>query len=123
MRLTELDPRWVGAGGEGVSDHAGNPVPERHGVGVSFLCPCPTCTAKRTGGEDDWYLRVFVSLANPLDGGPAYDPRPNQQWTRDGETFETLRLAPSIQRHRVGEGGCDWHGHVGLTTPGEVTTC
>lgn len=119
MKLTELNPRWVGAGGEGVSDKDGNPVPERHGVGLSFDCPCASCAAKRTGNEEsDFYLRVFVGFANPLDGGPPHDPRPGAQWQRTGDTFETLTLTPSIQRHRVGDGGCDWHGFV---TNGEVT--
>lgn len=107
MKLTDLDPRWVGAGGEGVYNTAPDgtlvPAPERHGVGVSFLCPCQACTAKRTG--------------------PPHDPRPNQQWQRTGDTFETLQIAPSIQRHRIGEDGCEWHGYVGMHTPGEVTTC
>ncbi len=124
MKLTELDPRWVGAGGEGVYQTAPDgtlvPSPERHGVGVSFLCPCASCTGKRTGDKDhDFYLRVFVGFRNPLDGGPAHDPRPGQQWERTGETFDTLTLRPSILRHRVGDGGCDWHGFV---TAGEVTT-
>ncbi len=117
-KLVDLNPRWVGAGGEGVSNVDGSPVPERRGVGVSFDCPCQPCTTQRTGGEADFYLRVFVGFANPLDGGPAHDPRQGAQWQRTGETFETLTLTPSIQRHRVGDGGCDWHGFV---TNGEVT--
>lgn len=121
MKLTDLEPRWVGAGGEGVFNADGSPAPERHGVGLSFLCPCAPCTAKRTGNTDtDFYLRVFVAFANPLDGGPAFSDGP--KWQRAGDTFETLQLSPSIQRHRVGEGGCDWHGFVGQPTPGEVTT-
>lgn len=120
MKLTDLHPQWVGAGGDGVFNADGSPAPARHGVGVSFDCPCASCTAKRTGDEDhDFYLRVFVALTNPLDGGPPHDPRPNQQWTRTGETFDTLTLRPSIQRHRVGDDGCDWHGFV---TNGEILT-
>ena len=110
MRLTELDPHWVGAGGEGVT-HNGAPVAERHGVGISFDCPC---------GCDS---RGFIGFANPLDGGPPYDPRPNALWQRTGDTFDTLTLSPSIQRHKVGDHGCEWHGYIGLSTPGEVTTC
>jgi hypothetical protein len=126
MKLVDLNPRWVGAGGEGVYNADGTPAAPRSGVGISFDCPCPTCTAKRTGDADhDWYLRVFVGFANPLDGGPAHDPRPGQQWTRTGDTFETLQLSPSIRRHRVGDGGCDWHGFVGSAgaAAGEVITC
>jgi len=119
MKLADLHPRWVGAGGEGVFNADGSPAPKRHGVGLSFDCPCAKCSAKRTGDFDnDFYLRVFVGFENPVDGGPPHDPRPGAQWRRTGDTFETLTLTPSIQRHRVGEGGCDWHGFV---TNGEVT--
>ena len=123
MRLVELDPRFVGAGGEGVFNADNTPATPREGVGLSFLCPCPTCTAKRTGDPDhDFYLRVFVGFSNPLDGGPVFDSG-GPKWAREGETFDTLRLSPSILRHKIGEDGCDWHGYVGLTVPGEVTTC
>jgi uncharacterized protein DUF6527 len=112
-KLTDLNPRWVGAGGDGIRSTDGSPAPERHGVGVSFDCPCAACTAKRTGDEgNDFYLRVFVGLSNPLDGGPPHDPRPGAQWQRTGDTFDALTLTPSIQRHKVGMGGCDWHGFV-----------
>jgi len=115
MRLIDLDPRFVGAGGEGVTDKDGHPVPARHGVGLSFLCPCPTCTAQRTGDRDkDFHLRVFVDFANPLDGGPSYQPSERHQWQRMGETFETLTLTPSILSV-AGKGGCGWH-----VTNGEV---
>lgn len=105
MKLTDLDPRWVGAGGDGVSDAQGRAVPERHGVGISFNCPC---------GCDS---RVFVHLRNPLDGGPSYANENQPTWEREGETFETLTLWPSIQR--IYPRRC-WHGFV---TKGEVTTC
>jgi hypothetical protein len=56
---------------------------------------------------------------NPLDGLGRFDATTaGHYWTRVGETFETLRLTPSIQR----VGGCQWHGYIGLEIPGEVTT-
>lgn len=144
MRLTDLDPRFVGAGGEGVyqptdrlcprcnGDNSAacepchgtgkeyEPAPERHGVGVSFLCPCPTCTPQRTGDRaKDFHLRVFVGFRNPLDGGPPHDSREAAQWERTGETFDTLTLRPSILS-AAEKGGCGFHGFV---TNGEVTTC
>ena len=123
MRLTELDPHWVGAGGEGIFNADGTPVPARHGVGLSFLCPCLTCVAKRTGDPDeDFYLRHFVGFANPVAGGPPHDIREGAQWTRTGETFETLSVRPSILS-AVAKGGCGWHGFIGLNVPGDVTTC
>lgn len=124
MRLVDLDPRFVGAGGDGVTDHAGNPVPARHGIGLSFLCPCPVCTPKRKGNpDDDFHLRHFVEFTNPLDDGPVLDAdRPH--WLREGDTFETMTLQPSILS-RVDAGGCGWHGYVGgpgADRPGEVVT-
>lgn len=147
MRLASLHPQFLGAGGEGVRQPSGRtcpacagagcavchrtgkeyePAPERHGVGLMFDCPCPTCTAQRTGDpRRDFHLRVYVGFANPLDGAPPYDPRPGAQWTRQGETFDTLVLRPSILSV-AGKGGCGWHGFVGGadgSQPGEVVTC
>jgi hypothetical protein len=99
----DLEPNWVGAGGEGITKD-GNPVPPRHGVGITFSCPC---------GCDLW---CYVPFNNPLDGGPPLEPgRP--LWQRTGETFETLTVTPSILRSRD-KGGCGWHGFI---TNGEVT--
>lgn len=107
MRLIVLHPRWVGAGGEGISDKDGNPVPERHKVGVSFECPCGRCG-----------VRCYVPFENPIDGGPRHDTRPeSHHWHREGETFETLTLTPSILRS-PDKGGCGWHGFV---TNGGIT--
>lgn len=102
MRLVDLNPSWVGAGGEGISDARGNPVPERHGVGVSFDCPCGCGT------------RCYIPFKNPIDGKPPHDTRSTlPTWQRTGDTFEALTLTPSIQRI----GGCNWHGFV---TNGEI---
>lgn len=128
MRLIQLHPRFVGAGGEGVFNPGPDgtlvPAPERTGVGISFDCPCPTCTAARTGDEDrDFHLRVYVGFANPLDGGPAFEGG-GPKWVRTGDTFETMTLQPSILRV-PGKGGCGWHGYVGGPAgdqPGEVVT-
>lgn len=104
MRLTELNPQFVDAGGEGISDKDGNPVPERYGVGISFDCPC--------GGAQ----RAYIPFNNPLDRGGLYHDRKDDAWQRTGDTFETLTLTPSIQR--ADPGGCRWHGFI---TNGEVT--
>ncbi len=102
MRLTALDPIFLGAGGDGVTRN-GQPMPKRLGVGLMCNCPC--------GCESP----LYVPFANPLDGGPQLD---GQGWRRTGETFETLSLAPSILRSRE-KGGCGWHGFI---TNGEVLT-
>lgn len=105
MRLTDLQPRWVSYGGEGVSNADGSPIPERAQIGVMFECPCGCA------------LPCFVSFKNPPDGGPRYDTRTG--WHRDGDTFETLTLSPSILRSKE-KGGCGWHGWI---QNGEVRTC
>lgn len=96
MKLTDLNPQWVGAGGAGITDGNGNPVPERRGLGITFDCPC---------GCD---RGVFIPFANPLDGGAPWDPdEPRRaRWQRTGDTFDALTLTPSIQRLD----GCRWHG-------------
>jgi hypothetical protein len=101
LKLVDLGPRWVGAGGEGIRNADGSPVPERRGVGVSFDCPCGGCGT-----------RAFIPFNNPLDGHGPHDPSRNR-WDRAGDTFETLTLTPSIQR----VGGCAWHGYI---TQGEI---
>ena len=105
MRLADLDPRWVGAGGPGIT-REGQPVPERTGVGISFECPCGRCG-----------IRCYVPFHNPLDGVPAVESR-GPHWNRSGETFDTLTLTPSILRS-TDKGGCGWHGFV---TNGAVIT-
>lgn len=110
MRLTDLNPRWVNAGGEGVFNADGSPAKFRRGVGLMLSCPCRKCDP-----EYDW---VYVGLANPLDGGPCLEPsRP--KWTREGEAFETLTLTPSILR-LSSSSGCKWHGWI---KNGEVISC
>lgn len=105
MKLTDLNPQWVGAGGPGVTRN-GKPVTERHGIGLTFDCPCG-CG-----------IRGYVSFANPLDGGKPRLSPDEPSWQRTGDTFETLTLSPSI--HRIPDrGGCGWHGWV---RNGEVTS-
>ena len=101
MRLRYLDARFVGAGGEGVTNADGSPVPARHGVGLSFKCPC--------GKDHHEYDRVFVEFENPIDGGPRHSAR-GPAWHRTGDTIDTITLSPSILRQEPG--GCGWHGSV-----------
>jgi hypothetical protein len=109
MRLADLNPWFVGSGGEGVTRN-GQPVPRRDGVGVGFDCPC---------GCDS---PLFVPFANPLDGGPNEHPK---GWQREGESFDALTLRPSILRVKWKdqsgrEHGCGWHGFI---TNGDIQTC
>ncbi len=95
--LTDLNPRWVGAGGGHVSDKDGNPIPERKGVGMFFNCPC--------GCKQ----RSFLYFENPTDGGsPTNGKAPT--WKRTGDDFSNMTLTPSIRRTEPG--GCGWHGFL-----------
>lgn len=85
QRLVDLKPRW-----------------KRDGRGIAFLCPC------RRHSIVLW----FHNPLNGLDTVPAGEV-PVARWTRAGEDFETLTLAPSVDVK-----GC-WHGWV---LNGEVTS-
>lgn len=105
MRLVDLDPQFLGSGGEGLTDSlTGLPVPYQHGVGISYDCPCG-CGARR-----------YVPFDVPLDGSKQKHPASNV-WKRVGGTFDTLTLTPSILHTEPR--GCGWHGYF---TNGEVIT-
>jgi hypothetical protein len=98
MRFTDLNPEWLGAGGEGVFNGDGSPAPYVEKVGIEFDCPC---------GNKDEDHRLFI----PTD--KAHHPK---AWNRHGDDFATMTLTPSIRRMR----GCYWHGFV---TNGKIKTC
>lgn len=109
MRLADLNPQFLDAGGDDVyttdpETGALLPALKRFGVGIAFDCPC---------GNHDEDHRCYVPFQVAIDGGPCLEPK---GWQRTGETFETLTLAPSILR----VGGCGWHGWI---RNGEVVTC
>ncbi|MGA2412069.1 MAG: DUF6527 family protein [Candidatus Binataceae bacterium] len=93
MKLIELDPRWTASS------------PDRSGVGMTFDCPF------HHDGHEPLRVgcRIGVRFKNPVDGGAPYHEGP--LWERQGDTFETLTLKPSIAAT-----GC-WHGFI---TNGEV---
>ena len=108
MFLTDLDPNFVGYGGEGISrrleDGTSEPIPYRAGVAISFNCPCGKCSE-----------RVILNFKNPISGGDTISPH-QPCWQRTGDNFEVMSLTPSIQRL----GKCRWHGYL---TDGELKEC
>lgn len=103
MKLLDLEPRWAGYGGlHGLPEAEG----KRCYIGVVFLCP--HCRATRLG----------VLFDNPIDDGIGWlvDHWPTNQemrsarklWHREGETFDTLSLSPSIDVSAHGH----WHGFI-----------
>lgn len=100
VKLTDCNPAWVSGG-----------------AGIGFDPPGAGA-------------RVTVFFANPLPGavdrGPTMPPY-DRRWHRQGDTFDTLTLSPSIDAYEVemdGEGKPTdtrartiWHGFI---TRGEV---
>lgn len=104
MRITTLNPTFLGAGGPGIYNADMTPSTPRHGVGILMDCPC---------GNADESHQLYVPFKNPLDGGPSVNDR---GWDRAGDTFDTLTLNPSVLRLE----GCKWHGWI---KNGEATSC
>jgi hypothetical protein len=98
MKLTELNPRWVGD----AADYDG--VLSSVYYGISF--DCPHCRVQRLG----------VMFHPPIDvnGGLAKDVQ--KSWQRTGSAFDNLTLTPSINT-KVDVAG-HWHGYI---VNGEVT--
>jgi len=113
VRLTELDPRWVRFGD----------APSDAKQGITFLCPqCKKC---RLGV----FFDVPICGASPVDLGalmasridgtsPDYEAFSDVHlgsvlWHREGDTFESLTLSPSVD---ASAWGC-WHGFI---TGGEI---
>lgn len=97
MKLSDLHPYFMDAGGPGIMLANGEPRPRQTGIGLVFDCPCGCDTP------------CHVMFANPLDGSEKWEQGP--WWQRTGETFETLTLSPSILRDPK-KGGCGWHGFI-----------
>lgn len=96
MKLTELNPRWVGIGS-----------------GTDFIISgltfdCPHCKNQRLG----------VSFKPPIDPkgwtlrGVTWN-HSNIEWYRTGDSFETITLSPSIDasQQRIDVPG-HWHGFI-----------
>lgn len=108
MKLTELKPRWTG--------YASNDKRDEQIInGLTFLCPhCGLQTGQRLGvlfhppiDEGGWLAKGVTIFHGAVE------------WTRTGDTFETLTLSPSINtmQNRM-DFANHWHGFF---TNGEVT--
>lgn len=88
MKLTDLKPKWFA--------EAGNPDI----VGITF--DCPHCQTQRLG--------VAFKEEIDRDGLPndVHWSSPGLKWHREGDTFETLSLSPSVDASQSGH----WHGYI-----------
>jgi hypothetical protein len=104
VRLTELDPRWFTMGSS----------PDL--VGITF--ECPHCVERERATGDKRVQRIGVLFREEIDrdGLPneVHWTRPGNKWHREGDTFETLTLSPSVDASSDGH----WHGFI---RNGEVT--
>lgn len=108
MRLTDLNPRWCSFG------------ENRDKMGVTF--DCPHCAANPAAREPFVISRLAIFFDVPIDGGPAWAGQAHKVethglpdhhvgeilWHREGDTFETLTLTPSVDASKFGH----WHGFI-----------
>lgn len=71
-KLTDLNPKWSGR--------------LRPNSGEALEFDCPVCSPTH---------RLVAYFKNPLDGKEAAN-FPDVLWTREGDTFETVTVTPSI---------------------------
>jgi hypothetical protein len=99
MKLTELNPKWIGVGHE----------PDMVIFGIRF--DCPHCREQRLAVM----FTPFIDPKGWIQKFGGEFPLPGQlKWNRVGDTFETLSLAPSVNTEFHGH----WHGFI---QSGEVT--
>lgn len=101
MKLSELEPRWFD-------------VPERGKSidGVSFLCPC--CQKARLAIQFTPMSKEDIHHRSHQEGDPhTIVPLEGLVWNRQGDTFDSLTLTPSIDSSISGH----WHGFI---TNGEI---
>lgn len=93
IKLTELEPNWV--------------INDEKVMGLRFNCP-------EHHTAETWCVQA-VPFTPALDGTKTKSWQANgHHWQRQGDTFATLTLTPSIRA------SCGYHGFV---TNGVVTCC
>ncbi len=112
MRLLELNPRWVAISRWDTPDGTQHfyDTPPRRG-GISFDCPIHTKYCECCKQPLPQSHRLVVFFSNPVDGLP---PQVTEHlWTRSGEEFDNLTLAPSIDASKYEINGTTcWHGYI-----------
>lgn len=89
MRLTDLDPHWWASAND---------------TGLTFLCP--HCRTQRLGIALD---TPNDALVHDLHADVIHlTHHDGKHWHREGETFDTLTISPSIDASAHGH----WHGFI-----------
>lgn len=96
MRLVDLEPKWFSPHGLGVGVEVY--------TGLTFLCPC------RQHRIPVHFSNALIVQMPPI---PGFEWPKMTGWHRDGDSFDTLTLSPSIRLTR----DCGWHGFI---TNGQV---
>ncbi len=105
MRLVDLNPRFIGAGGPGHLDgETGEEIPERTGVGMSFDCPCG-CGA-----------RPGVMFENPVDGGEAWERAEVATNRRVVRNDDAAPVDPARRRLSMARLAARWRPGAGMST-------
>lgn len=110
MKLTELDPTFVRATGNGGHQDVAT-LAEAQGV----LFVCPSCY-QRNGNSD---IGVHMVLVWFRDRGVPDDAVPKPaRWAVSGSSLDDLTLQPSISLQTDERSRDEWHGFI---TNGQVT--
>lgn len=104
MKLTDLNPRWTGIG-------SGK---DQIITGITF--DCPHCRVQRLGV----LFKNAIDHEGWLEKGITRHHDKNE-WDREGDTFDSLTLTPSIDTTKPQQQGLAFEGHWhGFITKGEI---
>lgn len=107
MKLTELNPKWIGPAW---SQHGDPALPAGIVTGIRF--DCPHCRVQRLAVMFEPPIDPTGYLKNRPLGDPGV-----RVWHREGETFAELSLTPSIDTSAPINIEGHWHGFI---TKGEI---
>ena len=120
MKLTELKPQFLRYSKEGNRETYLHVDTMQEADGVMFLCPkCFQANGNSSVGTHRvmcWFRGKVSDEVKPNPG----------RWTPGGTGFEDLTFVPGEPPMAVSvalTSDCGWHGFIGLSIPGEVTTC
>lgn len=117
MRLIDLDPKFLKYIDGRTIRFQDVTLAEAQGL----QCLCPKCFVANNGPIGTHAVEISFRDRGVPDGWGSHNKEGKDvRWqVVGGSGFADLQLAPSI----LLEGGCAWHGFIGQSIPGEVTSC